>query len=134
VFLLLLSPAIISLAGAEDRESAEADKRLIQLAREKMEAAIRLDARVNESQGRAFQGVFISKEGLALIDLSSLVWKEKPTAVTAVGTRLKLGRAEEASNKNGPPGKIASGGSMPAFRRRFFAFLSGLYPGATGTL
>ena len=65
---------------------------LARLAGEKMAAAIRLDARVNANQGQAFSGVFISKDGLALINLSSLVWKEKPTAVTADGTPLKLGR------------------------------------------
>lgn len=92
IFFLLLALFAPPSTAAEEGESAKTDKPLIQLVREKMAAAIRLDARVNVSQGQAFDGVFISKDGLALIDLSSLVWKEKPTAVTADGTPLKLGR------------------------------------------
>lgn len=90
-FLLLALIALPNTAAGEG-ESAGADKALIQLAHEKMAAAIRLDAMVDPAHGRAFNGVFISKEGLALIEIESLVWKGKPTAVTSDGTPLKLGR------------------------------------------
>lgn len=92
LFLLLLAPLLTGVAGAAEGTPVETDKLLVKLAHEKMAAAIRLDAKVSSHEGQAFCGVFISKEGLALINLSSLVWKEKPSAVTADGKPLKLGR------------------------------------------
>ncbi|MCF7675838.1 MAG: tetratricopeptide repeat protein [Akkermansiaceae bacterium] len=84
----------IAAAGPEPAGAVakDANVALARLACEKQAAAIRLDSKVGSNQGQASSGVFISKEGLSLINLSSLVWKEKPTAVTADGTPLKLGK------------------------------------------
>lgn len=69
----------------------DAGAALAKLAETKVAATLRLDVMVNPKRGLPLNGVFISDDGLALIELRALSQKAKPTVLTARGKRLELG-------------------------------------------
>jgi hypothetical protein len=89
-FMVVLLPAVAYAQPEPDKQADAAP--LPKLATEMRAAALKLTWTVEGGYKVNALGAFVSKDGPAFIDLSSLVWNEKPTAVTADGTPLKLGR------------------------------------------
>jgi hypothetical protein len=84
LFLALLSSLFLMRAMGADEDLAA-------LAAVKREAAIQLGVQQGAMQMNAL-GAFISPDGLALVDLSSLALAAKPAIVTFDGTVLPLGK------------------------------------------
>jgi hypothetical protein len=91
VLLIALFPGMVKSENEPANEVEIADSVWAKLAATKAAATLRLDAAVNQKWGAPYMGVFISDDGLALIQLMALSNKAKPTVVTANGVRLELG-------------------------------------------
>lgn len=88
------SSQLVESEGSEAEVAADPEEgwaELSELAASKRAAAIRLNVKLPTGQLAPFSGAFISADGLALVDLGSLVRGLTPEIHSADGTRLDFG-------------------------------------------
>ena len=94
LFLLQISLTTMAAAAGEPpvepASPKEAVPALAELSISKQPATILLTLTTGANKGQPFRGAFISNDGLALVNLTSLAWEDLPEVTTWDGTKIKF--------------------------------------------
>ncbi|MFK7912000.1 MAG: tetratricopeptide repeat protein [Akkermansiaceae bacterium] len=90
--LIAVLPSVVTADEASPLVVAKqkAPRTLAEISLSKQPATIKLTLTTGAKKGQPFSGAFISNDGLALVDLTSLAWEKLPAATTWDETKIKF--------------------------------------------